>query len=141
MHAAFAFIAKAAEVSVDKTFHVFGADFNTIEVSHLPVVIPSVALVVKLIMEREEANAEHYFKLALSGPTGDRCNLVQRFPFSARGADLKEWSSPSVTISVTFSPSIQTDGLHWLHLLVDETEIKKLPLCVEKAPLPKVDET
>lgn len=68
MKLAYAILADAAQVALDGKISVLGGDFDTIFAQSFPARHPSLALVMRFDVEKQECGLEHQLRIAISGP-------------------------------------------------------------------------
>jgi hypothetical protein len=126
MQLVYALLAEAAERSEGK-ISLLGGDFDMIRASAFPAKRPTMALVVKLGLSREEAGRDHRFEVCIRAPDGtdvlksEQVLNVPEVPPDAKAA--------KVGMLVHFGDIIfPVPGEYAVKVRVGENEIVNLPL-------------
>lgn len=68
MDLAYAFLAKFADTTRDGTFALVGGGFEVVAAPALPVTVPALAVVIRLLVPPNECGREHELRVDLVGP-------------------------------------------------------------------------
>ena len=133
MELVYAFLALNADRSADGKLHVFGGDFDTMQVSALPGLVPPFSAVVKMRVRPDEFMMPHTFKLDISRPDGVRRESPVTHPLpvtqNARNPEADSYSLVIAAIQTAF----EIPGEYTFHIVVDEHDVAHLPLFVSVA--------
>ncbi len=125
----------------DDRFVMIGADIEVIEACELPVAPPPLFLAAKLLLMPDEPEEGHWFRVDISGPQAERKPISgdksiqsrrdRRFPARPTGCNI------IAPVNLVF----ETAAEYRLHLIVDGTELKVIPLLVSNSvkPVPTID--
>lgn len=138
MRLAYSFLATSAEFTPhDGRVWVLGGDFDTITAAETPATHPSMALVVKLIVQPTECQREHRLRIELIDSDGVQVHpeimgaftpvVRQDFPHRPVG----------VGMALTFQQlRLPQYGDYSFHILVDDLELGTLPLYLVRPSQP-----
>ncbi|HEV7222750.1 MAG TPA: hypothetical protein VGN42_08620 [Pirellulales bacterium] len=128
MEVSYAFFARAAEQSPDGTLHVFGADFDTLQVDAFPALTPF-NLVVKFVCRQFERGETRRIAIDLTRPKGARSQVAEKQ--IVLGAGVAEHDQDfGASLVVLIGMLFEAAGSYSFHVLVDGVEMKMLRLRV-----------
>lgn len=136
MRLAFAFLADAAQFTVDGRLWVLGGDLQFIEASDLPVDHPALTLVVKAFIDPDECGQEHIFSVDVEEPSGRIAHLPASEPITPR----RSKEHPELPVGIALALNIQQVqfthfGVFHFRVKLDDQELTSLPLYVmQKKP-------
>ena len=141
MELSYAFLARAAEQAQDGTMHVFGADFDTIQLPAFPAMAPTFALLISFACRPDELGDVHEVEIQIEDPHGVRSRAAEKQLVVGEGlAETKRRFRASllIMIGMLFSEA----GEYRFMISVDGSVVKTLPLLAVQAalkPAEKVD--
>ena len=136
MELAFAFFAYAAQTSEDGQLHIIGGNFDAIGGTSLPANLPPFTLVVKFDVDPEDAGRDHNISIDLTRPVSGRVQLQAPFPIKTMVHPRHPRRKTSATIVVHLMLHVESEGEYLFHIMLDNREVKALPLYVEVQPPP-----
>jgi hypothetical protein len=135
MELAYAFLAEAIEVNEDGRFIAFGGGIESVRGKSLPAVLPSVAVIAKIRVPKEECQREHHLRVSAVDPEGRA--IVH--PFDAVFGPLMEpvgiREETSHVVGLTFREmTLKSEGVYSFRVCVDDIELGSANLTVETPP-------
>lgn len=135
MQPSFAFLANYADVLRDGRLMAVGIDFEGVVCPQIPIVVP-VMLVVKIKVDPSETDQSFTLGIEITRPGGKRESLGVERPFLVR-ANSNNPNHPSGSAMIAaIGLSVESEGEHLFHVLINGTEFKTLPLDIQ---LEKID--
>ena len=127
----YAFLADAAQTTPGQKFHVLGGGVSRIAGSGFPLRHPHLALVVGLRVSQPETGRQHEIRFVLLDPAGGEVAGATGTLVAHSQADARD---STLTFSIDlWNLTFPTPGDYSFRLLVNGTELKRLPLTIVPA--------
>ena len=136
MELSFAFLALHADYTDDKSLWVAGADFDRMAVLGVPPVA-QFSLVVKFRVPPEDANIPHVMRIDVTGPNGERKPLNSNEPIPTKKNEQYPDRNTSAVAILRVGMAFNNPGEYSFHIVLDEKDIKSIPLLIELPQTPK----
>ncbi len=138
MELSFAFLALHADYTDGKALWVAGADFDRMAVLGVPPVA-QFSLVVKFRVPPADAITQHVMRIDITGPSGERKPLNENEPIPTKANEQFPNRDTSSVAILRLGLGFSTAGEYAFHIMLDEKEIKSIPLLIElpQAQTPK----
>jgi len=130
MQIEYAFFALGAEVTSNNKLFVFAGDFDSLQCSELPGVIPPISLVIKLSVAPEEAQSTHTIRIEISHPNGVRFRPNENQAISTIPNQIDPRRASGSRVIMQMALAFEVAGQYGFHIIVDDQELKRLPLYI-----------
>ena len=138
MELSFAFLALYADYTDDKSLWVAGADFERLAIG-VPAGITAIAqfsLVAKFRVSPAESAVPHFMRIECAGPTGQRVSLNQNEQIPTKANEQYPDRSSGAVVIAKIGMGFKSPGEYTFYLVVDDKEVKSIPLMVELPATP-----
>jgi hypothetical protein len=140
MDVGFLTTARYAEFASDGTITMIGASKDVHQTSTLPFVLPTLYIIARVVLTREEATVAHKLQFQIAAPDNDDFLVSEEIPVDRRQeiATVGEYLGVNSILALFNIPFAQ-DGRYHLRLLFDGVAVKALTFRVElqgALPLP-----
>jgi hypothetical protein len=127
----FAFLASAAEVNRDQRISALGIGIHGMLVPHLPVVIPSLVLVLQIRFDLEDCGVPYAVRVTAENPDGTPVGIDTRTDVTPElPPHFPEHGSASDSMFTFFNIPFAQEGIHHIHIEVNDRVIKTLGLAI-----------
>lgn len=134
MRLSYAFLADAAQFSVDGKLGVLGGDISVVRAIAFPAMQPGLTLVVKLAADAEEAGKAHRVRIRVTDPEDAEIFGIEGPVMAVANPDLPDFPI-GVGLTVRFDTlKFPKDGDYLFHILLDTVELINLPVRALKVP-------
>ena len=128
----FAFLAQYADFVTDGKLAIFGAGIDGVQTSAIPFQSYSMSLVVKFLVDPEDEDRPHLYRIEITTPAGER-KLVTENQVNVQRDETgvaQRGSNLIVNLNIHYSAA----GLYYLHIVLDDADVKSLPISVSLVP-------
>lgn len=116
--------------------YILGGGVTRLNVGSFPFALPTLGLAIRLRAERHDAGQQFGMRLEMLAPHGETLFPPLNSPVGPVEFSSNEDEENFLTIALTFGPVIFSDaGVYRLRLMLDERELRVLPLPVVPAAL------
>ena len=127
----FAFLADAAEAQPGRKFYVLGGGIDSIGAPRFPVVHPHMSLVMRIVVDTLEADADHGLEIRLIDADGnDVTRATGTFSARGRAEPGREMALPLVMNLV--NTRFERAGDYSMEISVNDQHAKSLPLRLQQ---------
>ncbi len=133
MQLAYAILADNAQVMPDGKFTIFSGGIEVLTAPSLPALTPSLAIVIRLVLEPGEIDIQHHFHVELLNPDGE--NLLSSDSGKQFTPNKNTPVIPDLPLSYMFVLNFPgliflAAGKHMFRLFVDGTLIGEIPMFI-----------
>jgi hypothetical protein len=134
MEILYSFLAQSAQITPTGCFNVFDGGLDSLQVSALPGVLPSLSVLVKMEFLPEELDIDHFSRIDITKPSGERFAPPGGHPLRT-APNPNGMNLPSVSLLVVqLVIGVESEGEYGIHIVIDGEERKRLPLRITVAP-------
>src|SRR5689334_18263476 len=124
MELAYAFLAEAIEVNEDGRFFAFGGGIEGVQGKSLPAVLPSVAVLAKIRVAKDECNAAHRLRVSAVDPDGNTIAHPHDSVFGPllEPGELRPYTTHVVGLTFRGMP-LKSEGVYSFRICIDDREL------------------
>jgi hypothetical protein len=132
MQVAFALFAEYAQLTSDGRLNVLGLDLRVLQVKDFPVVLPSLFLIVKLVLEPEERDARHKFAAQMIAPDGTKIDPNLEIEFIPPPPDDPNLKAASTMVAQIGGLTFPSPGIYTLPIFVNGKELTAIQMSLRQ---------
>lgn len=125
----FAFLADAAEAEPSRKFYVLGGGIDQIAGPKFPLVHPHMALVVRLLVARDELGQAHVLTVRLADPNGKELARIEG-QIDTHVADIQGLALPVNMVINMGNTRFEQPGEYVIDIIINGEFLRTLPLRV-----------
>jgi hypothetical protein len=138
MELAFAFFAEHAQQTSDGRINVLGLDTHQFHAPSFPVVLPSIFLVAKVVLDADERKVKHKFTAQMIGPDGGKLEPYIETEFVPPPPENPELTAAGTMVMQIAGMTFPAAGIYTFLISLDGKELKKIGIILkqlEQAPV------
>lgn len=135
MRLEYAILARAAHAGERGTFSILGGGLDTLGATGVPLVVPSLGIVIRLSGTAEEGSRSHQLTVELYGPDGSKLPFEGVIPLQPVDSPVRPDRRIGVNCVVSmFGIQFPTFGRYEFRLVLDGVQEGAIPLRIEEGP-------